>query len=90
MKLHLFQSQDITEDTDMSVERSWLYTNHGKMVSCHLALSSEADSLVRISFFPLILWGPCRSLKTHSLALDLRLSSTLKMELNRLRSLLVS
>lgn len=28
------------------------------MVSCHLALSSEADSLVRISFFPLILWGP--------------------------------
>lgn len=38
----------------------------------------------------MILLGPCMSLETQSLALYLRLSSTLKMEVNRLRSLLVA
>jgi hypothetical protein len=59
------------------------------VLSCHLAFSSEADSLVKVSFFPLILLGPYRSLEIPSLALYLRLSSTLRMEVNRSRSLLV-
>lgn len=49
-----------------------------EVLSCQLALSSEADSLVKISFFPLILLGPCRSLEISSLALYLRLPSTLE------------
>lgn len=60
-----------------------------KVLSRHWALSSEADGLVKASFFPLILLGPYRSLEIPSLALYLRLPPLLRMEVNRLRSLLV-